>query len=854
MVIHNKYSRGLFEACNFKNRLTLCRQTEFSPSSTSILAENQIIIQAIVLIMSNFDKKFLSVLPILIFCSYYAFGQTSEVKGILTEAKSGESLPFANILVKGTSVGTTSGLDGTYSLTLDPGLYTLVFSFIGYTDNEQEVELKSGEVKTLDVQMGASAELLEQVVVTTNKSGIKIGESTISIALIQPSLIENSNTQSIDKVLEKVPGVNVIDGQANIRGGAGYSYGAGSRVLILMDDLPFLQGDAGFANFDDVPIENINQVEVLKGAASALYGSSALNGIINVRTAYPTSEPVTKVSFFNTIFLHPKLRDTCFRNQGPACDSIDAAWWGQQAPIATGAQLAHRQKFGNFDLVLGGNVYYSDGYRQEQYRRNGRMNINTRYRLTDNISFGLNANINAGRSSSFFVWENPYDGAYQPFSLNGTISSTTASNFLRYNLDPFFTYFDRYGNRHKFLSRYMFINNKNANNQGNKSDLIYGEYQYQRSFASLGGLNVVAGIVGQKTFSSAELFGNDEYTSSNVAGYAQADKKFFDKLSISAGLRFEANTITSPDSILNPAEPSELILNPEPKAKESKPVFRIGANYQAGEKTFLRASWGQGYRFPTIAEKYISTDIGGVIDIRPNPFLESETGWSAEIGIRQGVRINTWQGFFDASLFWTEYQDMMEFTFGGADPANPFLGFQSVNIDDTRIKGFEVSFTGTGSLFGAATEVLLGYTYIDPTYQEFNERQMELSTSDENILKYRFKHTVKIDAQTKLWNRFTVGAALQYNSFMEAIDKFFEEVEISPLIPPLDFFGLKQYREDNQSGSAVLDLRFGYDIGETAKVSFLINNITNHFYTIRPALAEAPINLSLRVDFNFGGK
>ena len=170
--------------------------------------------------------------------------------------------------------------------------------------------------------------------------------------------------------------MSVIDGQANIRGGSGYSYGAGSRVLLLMDDLPILTGDAGFPTWDFIPMENIQQVEIIKGAASALYGSSALNGIINVRTAYPTSEPVTKLSFFSGVYNSPA--DTAQK------------WWADDFPFFSGANFAHRQKFGKFDLVTGAYVYTQDSYLKEIYQRRGRYNINTRYRINNNLAVGLN--------------------------------------------------------------------------------------------------------------------------------------------------------------------------------------------------------------------------------------------------------------------------------------------------------------------------------------------------------------------------------------------------------------------------------------------------------------------------------
>ncbi|MDV7393749.1 Plug domain-containing protein, partial [Arthrospira platensis SPKY1] len=128
--------------------------------------------------------------------------------------------------------------------------------------------------------MTEEATILQTATVTSGKFEKSLGEVTVSLEVIKPQLIESVNTVSLDQVLEKVPGVNIIDGQANIRGGSGFSYGAGSRVLLLVDDIPMLQADAGFPNWNDLPVENIEQIEVVKGAASALYGSSALNGII----------------------------------------------------------------------------------------------------------------------------------------------------------------------------------------------------------------------------------------------------------------------------------------------------------------------------------------------------------------------------------------------------------------------------------------------------------------------------------------------------------------------------------------------------------------------------------------------
>lgn len=86
-------------------------------------------------------------------------------------------------------------------------------------------------------------------------------------------------------------------------------------------------------------------------------------------------------------------------------------------------------------------------------------------------------------------------------------------------------------------------------------------------------------------------------------------------------------------------------------------------NYQLADYSFIRASAGQGYRNPSINEKYLRKDIGGV-GIYPNLGIKPEKGYNAELGFKQGYKIGNFQGFVDVAGFYTEYRDMVEFQFG----------------------------------------------------------------------------------------------------------------------------------------------------------------------------------------------
>lgn len=88
-------------------------------------------------------------------------------------------------------------------------------------------------------------------------------------------------------------------------------------------------------------------------------------------------------------------------------------------------------------------------------------------------------------------------------------------------------------------------------------------------------------------------------------------------------------------------------------------------------------------------------------------------------------------------------------------------GFKSLNIGATRIIGGEISVIGEGKFGNIPTTLIAGYTYINPTFQDFDSLQNALSSADENVLKYRFKHTIKFDAESTIKNseseqRFTI--------------------------------------------------------------------------------------------------
>ncbi|HCQ29791.1 MAG TPA: TonB-dependent receptor, partial [Flavobacteriales bacterium] len=256
-------------------------------------------------------KKLLSVALFILLISR-AFSQTITVKGIVTDKKDKSPLPGVYIYTPDTKYSATTDMYGKYSVQLPKKEVTLIVKFIGYKDVTKTIDLskiKTNEY-TLNFELEQDNVMLQTFVVSGSRFEQKLEETTVSVDVIKPDLIDNRNTYNIDNVVKQVPGVDVQDGQANIRGGSGFSYGAGSRVMVLLDDLPLISADAGDVKWNYLPVENVEQLEIIKGASSVLYGSASLNGVINLMTKEPTNTPETKINVFHGFYWDPVRADS----------------------------------------------------------------------------------------------------------------------------------------------------------------------------------------------------------------------------------------------------------------------------------------------------------------------------------------------------------------------------------------------------------------------------------------------------------------------------------------------------------------------------------------------------------------
>lgn len=770
--------------------------------------------------------RFSSIIYLLLL-SGLAFAQDAIIQGTIVDDKTKEALFGVNVYLN-ESVGTTTDGDGKFTLEVTPGSHVVQVSYLGYKGYDRQVKVKAGETITIDVGLFSAAEELNIVTVSGSKRERRLVEETASIEVIDNELIENTNSVTLNEAIDKIAGVNIFDGQITIRGGSGYAFGAGSRVLLLLDGLPLLSVDRGEIRWNFIPLEITEQVEVLKSASAALYGASALNGVVSVNTTWPGEKPETEAAVYYNMYAMPKNKE--------------AAWWKKTIsdPLRYGFWFSHKRKFGNWDLVTSVNYNKSVGYVRLLDVGHRRVSVKLRHRpeKIKGLSYGVSLNMMDSEEGDYFFWDGNGADAYIPYESTGNSDKGTLSLQRRKTLvaDPWATYFDKSGNKHSLKTRISHIDLRFTAANPN-AQLLIGEYQFQRRFGF--GLTVTGGLNGQKYFLRDEDLG--DHKGSISAAYAQLEQKY-KRLTVSTGFRYEYFTL-------------------DKTATNGRPVGSFGVNYQVGKSTYLRGSFGQGFRFPSVAERFINESVGPVT-IFPNPDLKPEYGFNGEIGLKQGVAIGDFLAFLDLSFFWMEYWDMTEFVFDiylpdtipeGKGPTD-YLGFKSQNVSRARVAGMEASVLAKGELGKVPVRWQGGYTYNYPVDLGQNPELSNagaylgqffksIAGKGEDILApmlaYRVRHQVKSDIEVDL-AKVTLGLDTRYYGRVEKVDDIF-----LVFIP-----GLEEYRVENDRGNFLLNVRGSYSFGKFGKFTLVVNNVLNREISVRPARMEAPLNFAFQYKVN----
>ena len=213
----------------------------------------------------------------------------ANIIGHVLEKKTGEHLPYMTVALKGTTIGTMTDGTGHYFLkNLPEGEFTLSVSAVGYKPQERKVTLKRGKTLEENFELEEDMVALDGVVVTANRNETARRLAPTLVKVVTPKLFDMTNSHTLSQGLVFQPGVRVENDCQN----CGYSQVRingmdGKYTQILIDSRPIFSALAGVYGLEQIPANMIERVEVVRGGGSALFGSSAIAGTVNIITKEP---------------------------------------------------------------------------------------------------------------------------------------------------------------------------------------------------------------------------------------------------------------------------------------------------------------------------------------------------------------------------------------------------------------------------------------------------------------------------------------------------------------------------------------------------------------------------------------
>ncbi len=593
----------------------------------------------------------------------------SSFSGTVIDMITREGLPGANVVILNASKGASCDVDGNfYIANIDDGTYRVVVSMIGYKTDTSTINIPKDVFKK--IRLRQDIQLEQPVIVTANRMKQNLQESAVTTTVVDKTFIANTATNKMDQAIKAAPGVTVNRTSISLRNCSGFAYGAGMRVLVMVDGVPMLSGDTGEAKWDALPMSNVKQIELVKNAGSAQYGSSALGGVINIIT----EDPVQGVSYYvaNDLGIYDQPHWKQWR-------------WSDKTRMYNVLKLSNTYSADKLSISNHLTTTYDESFRQNDDSKRFSYTGKVKIAKTAREDFTINTNLSYEDHGTYLDWLSVERAlevdstAWRDRVYSSKLSLSGIYN--RRNLE-----------KQKLVSirGYTFINSWNDRAWMPE----YSGFSHRSSASSKSAVDA------QVNFSSNEnyqLSTGAELTASTVkstifdnrlgmggACYAESEYRGFNPFIVSLGLRGDLFSVVDGKTYYQ--------ANP-----------KLGMVYHIKDNIALRSSFGTGFRVPTMAELFTETTVSGLINVLPNPDLKPEKSYSTEIG----GNIITNHAILDVAVFSNWYNNLIEpqKVAGGTSASN--AKFQ--NISQARVSGLEMSI----NLYWQRTTISANYLYTD---------------------------------------------------------------------------------------------------------------------------------------------
>lgn len=691
--------------------------------------------------------------------------------GDVKSASTKEHLPFATIQIKGTSMGTHSDASGHFKLANIPlGKQTIVVSLFGYKTLETDLFFERNKPLKFFPELEEDALNLEQVVVTGTRTLHQVKNVPIRTEVISKQSIKNKNALNIFQALENIPGIRVENQCQACNFTMVRMQGLGAEhTQVLINGQPMYSGLASVYGLQQMSTLDVERIEVVKGAGSALYGSSAVAGAINIITSDPSFVPETKAEVqlgtYNSSVL--SISSSMRNEKGNIGLSIYAQRQAEGIIDYTGEGLNHKEvrqkdqvsdrvasRLANIGFALHiDNPFFSNDKlvvrgRTLSEKREGGIITNDYYKnpFTDGTE-----HIQTHRYEAELNYVKPLGGGVELNFNNAYVNhnrNATNDSFLNDYMDT------HDGETPNMLDMRPYIANENSftsvltlGKRWKNHNVLFGVQAYLTNFNETGMYAVVdeASDYYGEAYKSAGKKHATEF-----GAFIQDEWVIIEKLTVVPGIRFDSHKsgeeYTSSKKVFDKDFPvtrfEKISFNP-----------RLAIKYNALQNLTLRANVGTGFRAPYGFSEDLHLCSGS-----PRVWKSSEL--KPETSISYNVSADYYGSVIRSSinLFRTNLKNKIDF--GNADELAAALGYdyEWKNVDNAFVQGVELSLIAMlHRTFNVGVDFTLNQGKYDHTRADWKD------TPYENISRNipRFASTtgnLKMEYTPKTWTfTFTTG-------------------------------------------------------------------------------------------------
>lgn len=606
----------------------------------------------------------------------------------------GEPLPFANVYIAQINKGAVTDDNGNYNLANVPnGIYTLSASFTGFSKESQTVVL-SGETQIKNFDLKEDNSLNEVVISGTLKPVLRI-ESPVPVEVYSQAFLKKNPTPSIFDALQTVNGVrpqlncNVCStGDIHINGLEG------PYTLILIDGMPIVSGLSTVYGLSGIPNSLIEQVEIVKGPASSLYGSEAVGGLINVITKLPEYAPRLSVDAFGTT-------------------------WGE-----TNFDLGLKHNFGKASALLGANYYNYSNPKDENGDNFTDVTLQDRVSLFNKWSFKRKENRIASLAGRFF-YEDRWGGEmnWNPTFRGGDEVYGESIYTTRYELLGSY----QLPISEKILFNFSYTDHDQNSVYGDvkymaKQRIGFGQFTWDKKFGNHDMLFGVAGRYNYYDDNTTATANGDKNEPEEIiipSAFVQDEYKFNEKNTLLLGARYDYDERHG--SIFTP---------------------RLAYRLKVNENNILRLNAGTGFRVVNLFTEDHAA-LTGAREVIIEGELDPERSYNVNLNYLKKMYLNGAAIMnFEASAWYTYFTNAILPDYD----RNPNQIIYA-NLDGNAVSkgiGFNVD-----THFSNRFKAILGFTYQDVTTTENGETTQQMLTekfSGTWALTYRiFKYNLSVD-------------------------------------------------------------------------------------------------------------